>query len=163
MLTAGEFCNRDVVIAERAEPVTEIARRMRDHHVGSVVVVEERREGRVPVGILTDRDIVVSLVAIDPARVAVACVDELLVGPLVSAQTDDDLYDVLMRMRGYGIRRLPVVDAAGVLQGLIAFDDLVEHVAEQLSKLVALLSREGAREHELKPPLSRSPSAARYQ
>jgi CBS domain-containing protein len=154
MLTAGEFCNRHVVIANQDERVAEIARRMRDHHVGSVVIVEETGHGRVPLGMLTDRDIVVGLVAIEPSYLERALVRDLLTGKLITVRDDADLYEVVVRMRSHGIRRTPVVDAAGVLQGIIGFDDLLEHIAEQLHKLVSLLVREGDKERALRPSLN---------
>ncbi len=156
MLTAGEFCDRDVVIALRHERVTEVARRMRDHHVGSVIVVDERADGRVPVGVLTDRDIVVGLVAVDPSYLDRAQVADLLSGKLVSAREHEDPVDVMARMRGHGVRRLPVVDANGLLQGLITFDDLVDYIAEELSRMAAILRRQHDKERALRPSLAPS-------
>ena len=62
-MSVGELCNRKVVIAEKILPVTEAARLMRSHHVGDLVVVEEKGGRKHPVGIITDRDIVVEIVA----------------------------------------------------------------------------------------------------
>lgn len=155
MVTAGEFCNRDVVIARADESVVEIARRMRDHHVGSVVVVEERTDGRVPIGILTDRDIVVGLVAVEPSYVERAVVQDLLGRKLSAAREEENLWEVVARMRSQGVRRLPVVDRAGVLQGIIAFDDLVAYVAEEISGLSVLLQHEQHNEQAARPALAK--------
>lgn len=138
MLTAGEFCNREVVIAFRDEPVAEVARLMRDQRVGSIVVVEERADGRVPIGLVTDRDIVVRLVATEPVLLSQTPVREILSEKLVTVREEEDLADVLARMRSHGIRRVPVVDRAGLLQGIIASDDLLSHLAEELSRLAGL-------------------------
>jgi len=160
MLTAGEFCNRHVVFALADEPVTTAARLMREHHVGSVVVVAERAEGRVPVGLLTDRDIVVGLVAVSPERLMNTLVRDLARREPVVASVEESVYEVMLRMRGHGVRRVPVVDAGGILQGIIVFDDLVEYVAEQMSKLVALIEREQSKERDLRPA-SASPGRER--
>ncbi len=151
MLTAGEFCNREVVFATAHERVTEVAKRMRDHHVGSVVVVEERAEGRVPIGVLTDRDIVVGLIALEPAYLERALVNDICSPQVTVAHEGEDLYAVMTRMRLHGLRRLPVVNRQNVLQGLIAFDDLLDHVAEELNKLAAILERQQNMESELRP------------
>jgi CBS domain-containing protein len=159
MLSAGEFCNRDVVFATPEERIVDVARRMRDYHVGTVVIVEERAEGRAPLGILTDRDLVVDLLAVDPGRVEQATVRELMRGRLVVAREEEALEDALQRMRSEGIRRLPVIDQAGILQGIIAFDDLVQYLVEELAKLVALLQREQAGERACRPARPQPPAA----
>ena len=62
-MSVGEICNREVIIVHRDETVQEAAKLMRQHHVGDVVVVDDRNGVRVPVGIVTDRDVVVEIVA----------------------------------------------------------------------------------------------------
>ena len=147
MPTAGELCNRTVVIARRNETVRDIAQRMLDHHVGSVVVVDEVDGRRVPVGIVTDRDIVLAVVA--SGRDARSTpIEEVMSPDLVKAWEDDDVADALKRMRSCGIRRLPVVNDDEGLEGIIAFDDVLEFLAEQIEDLATLLSREQRRERE---------------
>ncbi len=148
MPTAGEFCNRRVVIAHRGEPVLDAARRMRDEHVGCVVVVDESDGRRVPVGMLTDRDLVVGSLAQIDRRMDAVSVDELMSKDVVTAWEDDDLADTWKRMRSFGIRRLPVVDQAGALAGLITFDDLVEWLSEEVNDLAQLLVRERSHEQQ---------------
>lgn len=151
MLSAGEFCNRHVVIGHEDDRVTEIARRMREHHVGSVVIVKEGNQGRIPVGVITDRDIVLGLVAIEPSYLERALVRDLLPGKLITVREDDALYDVVTCMRSHGVRRIPVLNSEGILVGIIAFDDLIEHVAEELQRLGALLEREASKERVERP------------
>ncbi len=153
MLSAGEFCNRHVVIGREEEKVTEIARRMREHHVGSIVIVREGTHGRIPIGMITDRDIVLGLVAIEPSYLDRAIVKDLMSGKLMTVRDEEPLYDVVTRMRSHGVRRVPVVDASHGLVGMIAFDDLVEHVASELQRLGALLEREASNERVSRPGL----------
>jgi len=120
LMKVGEFGRREVVVASAHELVTEVARRMRAHHVGSVVVVEHALGARIPVGVVTDRDIVVGLVALDPARIERAVVSELLVGKVVTAREDEDLDDAISRMRSHGVRRLPIVTESGTLVGIVS-------------------------------------------
>jgi CBS domain-containing protein len=144
-MNVGEVCSRVVVFAERDMPLVEAARLMREHHVGSLVVVDETGAGRVPVGMVTDRDIVVAAVAkaVDPRTVAVG---EIMAAEVVVAQETDSEFDVLRTMRRRGVRRLPVVDAAGRLVGLITLDDLLGLLAEELGSLARAVETERAAE-----------------
>ncbi|MGZ3422174.1 MAG: CBS domain-containing protein [Polyangiales bacterium] len=146
MVTAGEFCSRTVFIAHPAESLLDAARRMRDEHVGALVVVEEEEDGRHAVGMITDRDILVRSLADDPSHVAALSVGEVMTKQPIRAWEDEPLLDVLKRMRAYGIRRVPVVDQDDHLAGLVSYDDLVEQVADELHDLASLLGRERMRE-----------------
>lgn len=153
MKTVGELCIREVVIIRKDETVLEAARRMRAHHVGDLVVVEEAAGKRQPVAILTDRDIVVGVLALDAERIGALLVGDVVFQELVTVREDVSVLDTLKRMRGHGVRRLPVVNASHELIGIVAFDDLVELVAEQLNDLVQLLRREHEHERELRVSL----------
>ena len=144
-LNAGDICTRNVTFAYRNMTVDEAARMMREQHVGSVVVVDETSEGRIVVGMLTDRDIVTAIVAkvVDPGIVSVG---EAMSVDVVTAREGDSIVDLLGCMRRKGVRRVPVVDARGALVGLVAVDDLLELVAQELD-LVVNAMRSG-RKHE---------------
>jgi CBS domain-containing protein len=141
----GEICNRVVVVTARNTGVDEAARLMREHHVGSLVVVDETAMGRKPAGIVTDRDIVIEVVA---ARVAPATVTvgEIMGPELVTALETDEPWETIRRMRAKGVRRAPVVNGSGVLVGIVTVDDLIETIAEQLDGLVKVIGQEQARE-----------------
>ena len=156
MTTMGELCNRTVWIADPRESVLDAARRMRDHHVGCLVVVEDRDGGRAPIGLVTDRDLVVNVLATRPGSIAQLEVRDVMSAHLVVAREDEALTDALSRMRAHGVRRIPVVDRAGVLQGIFAIDDILEHVTEHLDQIVRLLGRE--RDHERDATSPRAPS-----
>ena len=148
----GEICTRSVVTCARTLSVLDIARRMREQHVGDVVVVVDDADGRAtPVGIVTDRDLVIEVMArgVDPGRL---CAGDLVVGPLITAGESDLVYDAVWQMRRHGIRRLPVVDAGGRLVGVLTTDDLTRCLAEQLGDLVRIapgqVRRESARRSE---------------
>jgi CBS domain-containing protein len=144
-MTVGEICNRVVTVAERATPLADAAKLMREHHVGSLVVVENRAGARVPVGILTDRDIVVAVVAggVDPATLTAG---DVMAGELLTVREQDSEFDALQLMRRRGVRRLPVVGADGALAGIVTVDDLLEIVAEQLDDVVRAITSEQAQE-----------------
>jgi CBS domain-containing protein len=147
-MNAGELCNRTVYIIRPDESVLEAARLMKEHHVGCLVVVEERGDDRVPIAMVTDRDLVVKGVAEAPAELATMKVAQVMSDGLVVARDNERMYDVRKKMRSRGVRRIPVVDAQGRLQGIIAFDDLVDWMAQELTDLARLVSREQERESE---------------
>lgn len=144
-MNAGEICNREVVFAYRDTRLVEAARLMREHHVGSLVVVVDRLSERVPVGMLTDRDIAVAVVAkeLDPR---VLTVGEVMGRELHTVREQDGIGDALRLMRERGVRRLPVLTHSGALAGILTIDDLLELVAEELGGLVRAVDRERVRE-----------------
>lgn len=151
-MTVGEFCNRQVVIAHRDESVPEAARRIRDFHVGTIIVVDEQDGRRMPVGVLTDRDLVVSVLAGDRRDIDALKVGDVMTMGLVTAQEHESLLDALKKMRSFGVRRLPILNDAGGLEGILTFDDLIDLVAEELSDLTNLVAREQKREREARHP-----------
>jgi CBS domain-containing protein len=140
-MSVGEFCNREVVIARRDESALQAARLLRHHHVGDLIIVDEREGRRVPVGILTDRDLVMEVLAEDLGGEAVT-VGDVMQTDVLLANEDQELMDAVKQMRDRGVRRVPVVDHLGELQGILALDDVVELLAEQLTDLVQLIGRE---------------------
>jgi len=144
-MNVGEICNRTVVVTKRDTVLTQVAQLMREHHVGSLVIVDEGKRGRVPVGIVTDRDIVVAVVAngVDPRKFGVG---EVMKPELVTVSEGDSVFDTLRLMRERGVRRVPVLAADGTLAGIVTVDDLLEIVAEQLGELVRAIATEQSRE-----------------
>ena len=146
----GDVCVRDVAIGSKDMTVQDAAQLMRRLHVGDVVLAEEGPKGRrVPIGIVTDRDIVVSVVAtaLDPA---VYTLGDVVTEKLVTAQEDEGIFEALQRMRIHAVRRMPVVDREGGLVGIISVDDVIHLLSEEMSELAKLISREQLREAHAK-------------
>lgn len=144
-MAVGEICNREVVIAKKALSVVDAAQLMRKHHVGDLVVVEERNGRRHPVGIVTDRDIVVEVVAagVNPDALKVGDI----MGPEVATVRESEgLFEALRYMRDKGVRRMPVVDRDDGLVGILTLDDLLSLLAEEMTELAKLVSHERQRE-----------------
>jgi CBS domain-containing protein len=144
-MAVGEICNREVVITEKSASVADAARLMRSHHVGDLVVIEERGGRRHPVGIVTDRDLVVEVVAagVNPEALKVGDI----MGPEVATVRESEgLFEALRYMRNKGVRRMPVVDASGALVGILTLDDLLGLLAEEMMELAKLVSHERQRE-----------------
>lgn len=146
-MSVGEICNREVIVVGRELSVAEAAVLMRRHHVGDLIAVEERGGGRVPVGILTDRDIVMEVVAAGVDSVAIT-VGDVMSGDLLTIRESESLLDTVTRMRSKGVRRVPVVDDSGMLAGILSVDDIIDVLAEELTSMVKLMTREQARERE---------------
>ena len=146
-MKTGELCNRAVVTAGRDTAITDAARLMRDHHVGSIVVVDETAASVVPVGILTDRDIVLEIIAKEVATNDV-CVGDIMSYALLKVGEDDSVFEAAQRMRARGVRRAPVTGAGGELVGILALDDILELLSEELSLLAKLTARETQQEQQ---------------
>jgi CBS domain-containing protein len=149
-MKTGEICSRTVIFVHRHTRLSEAARLMREHHVGSLVVVDEDARGRVPVGMITDRDIVVEVLTADLDYRTLSA-GEIMSKDLVVARDEDDALDTLKLMRARGIRRVPVVGRAGTLVGIVTVDDLLEIVSEQLGDLVKAITVGQAREARARP------------
>ncbi|MCX4186940.1 CBS domain-containing protein [Methylophaga sp. OBS4] len=144
-MKVGDVCTRRVIIIEKNETVQEAAKLMRQHHVGDVVVVERHDGKNHPVGILTDRDIVVELLA-EKVDLDAVTIGDAMSYELLTIKESDDLTDTLKRLSRKGVRRAPVVAEDGNLAGVVSADDLIEVFAELLRDLTMLISREQTRE-----------------
>jgi len=149
-MNVGEICSRVVVVAESGTPVQQAAKLMRDHHIGALVVTEGGAEARRPVGIVTDRDMVVEVVAADVDYRTLSVGDIMSERPATVLETAG-LFEAVAQMRGGGVRRLVVVDATGRLLGLVAMDDLIPVLAEELSALSQAIRVEQRRETQRRP------------
>ncbi len=140
----SNLCNRAVIVTDPGTSIAEAARLMREHHIGDLVVVDDNNR---PVAVVTDRDIVVYVVAqgLDPDTVTVEDVSSRTVETI---REDADFLDTLTHMRRCAVRRMPIVDKHGVLQGILTLDDALELVGEAVNNLVVLVSREIDLEHE---------------
>lgn len=149
-MTTGKYCNREVIITEPNTTVYAAARLMREHHVGDLVVVEKHGNENIPVGIVTDRDLVIEVLAQEVPLGSVTVKDVMSADPVAVAE-DETLIDTLELMRGRGVRRVLVVDRHGGLQGILSADDAIELIAEAMNNLVKLVRREIAQETQHHP------------
>ncbi|HEY4654301.1 MAG TPA: CBS domain-containing protein [Cyclobacteriaceae bacterium] len=150
MMKIGKVRNREVIVTDKGSNVLEAAKLMRQLHVGSLLVISRESDGNRPVGIITDRDIVVEVLAEEVPLDKIA-VEDLMTKSLVVANEDDDLFDTVRKMRVKGVRRIPVVDTKGLLVGIFTMDDLIELLHEELGNIVSLVSREQKMEQKQRP------------
>ncbi len=149
-MTAGEYCNREIIITGPESTITEAARLMRQHHVGTLVVVEREGEIKRPIGVVSDRDLVIEVLAQEVA------VDSVTVGDVMSRDPvqvgeGETLLNTIKLMQSRGVRRILVVDDKGSLQGLMSADDAIELIAEAMDNLTKVVRRELSNEQKTHP------------
>ena len=141
-----ELCVLDVACCHKGTTVAEAARLMRQHHTGDLIIIDESDGIREPVGIVTDRDIVMEVLAKshDPEHTKVS---EVMASPLVVASGSENVATAIERMRAHGVRRLPIVDDRGAVFGILTLDDLYRALAEHTAALAAIVTKEQTREN----------------
>ena len=142
----NEICTPDVVYCGADSTALAAARLMRERHVGDVVIVDEPNGDQTPIGLVTDRDIVVEVIAKeqDPAKVTVR---EIMRTPVVVAHATEDVSAAIERMKAHGVRRIPVMGESQRLVGILCLDDLLKQMVADASALVDIVSHEQSREH----------------
>lgn len=138
-VTVEDIVQTDVVTAEPDTPVATVAAKMAEKDVGSVVVVEDD----VPVGIVTDRSIVLALES-DP-DVSERTVEEIADEPLVTGTTDMTVFKAIRRMREDTVRRLPIVDENGALEGIVTLDDVLVVLGTELNNATEIIKEQSPR------------------
>jgi CBS domain-containing protein len=137
----GNSYAKTVATVTRDSTVAEAAELMRKHHVGALVMVDELVGAPKPVGMVTDRDIAIEVVAEGLAPQTVK-VGEIVQRPITTVTGNAGWAETVRLMSVNGVRRLPVVDAAGSLIGIVSFDDLLFELAGPLVAMADLAGRE---------------------
>jgi CBS domain-containing protein len=136
----GTICQRHVITVDRNDSLQRAAHQMRDQHVGALVVTDDTPEGRRVVGLVTDRDLALTVLA-DGSAAPQQSVGSLIDGSLISASEQAELSQGIEVMRAAGVRRLLVRDEQGQLAGIVSFDDLIEACASQLAGLADVVRK----------------------
>jgi CBS domain-containing protein len=149
-MPVGELCKKEVVTVRAEDSVLEAAKRMRHHHVGDVLVTEEYSGRNIPVGIVTDRDIVMEVVAPE-LKPEVITVSDIMTEEFTTVKESAGVFEAIQHMRNMAVRRLPVVDDSGALVGIVTLDDLLVLLADELHALARLVTREQKKEIHTRP------------
>ena len=156
-MTAGEVCTRRVISADPDETIPEVARRMRDLHVGDVVIADSQNR---PVGLLTDRDIVIKAIAGGANTLGTLTVGKVMSHDVITVRATEPIHVALQKMQKHGIRRLPVVGTDGRLEGILTLDDILEVTSTELAQLVGLVAMEQKHERDVYPSRPPAPAAS---
>ncbi|MDD3935066.1 CBS domain-containing protein [Rhodoferax sp.] len=146
-----EFATSLVAVVEPETSARVVAQLMRRHHIGALVVVDARDKNK-PVGIVTDRDLVLELMSegLDPA---VFTAGDIMSVDLVSASPDMDAMDAVQLMRKYRLRRLVIMDATEHLAGIVTIEDVLALLTRELAELAVDLG--SARDRETREPVAK--------
>lgn len=136
-MLVNECCNSDVVCCDPDTVVQEVAALMRRHHVGSVIVTDAE-DRHVPIGIVTDRDIVVETIAPE-LDVKTITASDIMSTPIVTVRETEGLPETLHLMRTHKIRRIPVVTEGGALFGIVTVDDVINLLAQELQTITGAI------------------------
>jgi len=141
-----EICTPDVVCCRADISTLAAAQLMRREHVGDLVIVADPDQDREPLGMVTDRDIVIEVLARerDPRQTTVR---DIMRSPVVLARESEDVARVIERMKTHGVRRAPVLGDDGRLAGIVSLDDLLKQLAADAAALCEIVSHEQSREH----------------
>ena len=149
----AELCSPHVVTIDPKASLREAALRMRNAHVGALIAVEG--QAARPVGILTDRDIVVAVIAVPGARPEGIRVCDAMSNRLAFAREDEGVFEAVATMRERAVRRLPVLARDGRLVGIVTLDDLLGTISSELANLSEALRWSRKRELESRKPIER--------
>lgn len=147
-LTAGAICKRKVTVGYKQTSLVAAAQLMREDHVGSLVVVDEENGSRQVRGIITDRDIVMSVVAtgLDPVPLHL---EDIMTEHVVTVSEADSLLDLMRSMREHGVRRVPVVSFQDELMGIVTMDDVLKILAQEMNALASSID-EGIKQERVR-------------
>lgn len=135
-MTVGDLAREDVVTVTPDTTAVDIAATLADENVGSVIVVE----GSDPVGIVTDRDLAVSVIA-EGADASTLTASDVMTGDLFTVEPTEGVFDVLAEMCDASVRRVPVVGADGLV-GIVTLDDFLVLLATELGNLAGVVEAE---------------------
>ena len=143
----ADICQRKVEHIDLNASAHDAAVKMCEAHVGTLVVLDPASSGSKPIGILTDRDLVLKVLAKGTSAQAVAVAD-VMTRDVATCQGSQSPFDAVQTMRRYGVRRLPVLNDSGELMGLIAADDIYSVLAAHMRELGQAMLREQLHELE---------------
>jgi CBS domain-containing protein len=151
-MKVGSICQRNVATVRALDDLTAAARIMREKHVGYLVVIEPELASTAarPIGVLTDRDIVVTVVARETDPRALRVGDVMTQQPIVIGE-EAAIETALEQMRRSGVRRLPVVGQRGELLGVLSLDEVLSFIADEMQNVSGSVRNERQIEGAFRP------------
>lgn len=148
-MSVGQHCDKKMSLLAQDASILEAAQVMRKNHVGEVVIVEQQADKTIPVGIITDRDLVIEIIAmeIDLEQINVG---SIVCFEIITVSKDTSLTKALEIMQLHGVRRAPVVDGNGALMGLISIESILKVLSQDMAKILKLFNTERRIEKKLR-------------
>ncbi len=143
-MNIGPICSRETIIASPSDSIQAASQLMLQYNIGSLVIVETDTKGNKPIAIVTDRDIVLKVIARE-LKISEVKLADIMTTKLLTAKETDDVYETLKKMRAKVVRRIPVVDDEGYLKGILTIDDLLEFFNKEMGEIVSLFKKEQGR------------------
>jgi CBS domain-containing protein len=136
-MTVYACAQTNVVSVKPDATVQFVAELMKEKNIGCVVVTENHK----PVGIVTDRDIALRGVSLcsDPEE---ALIERIMSTDILTIRKDAGIFDAIQEMKSAGVRRMPIVDSAGRLVGLLTVDDLIRLLAREMADIARIIGKE---------------------
>jgi CBS domain-containing protein len=132
-------CQKNVLSVKPDAKIEFVAGLMRDKNIGCVIVTDDHK----PVGIVTDRDMALrGPILCDVAKTAL--ISSIMTTEVKSVTKDTGIFEAIQMMKSAGVRRMPVIDAADRLVGLITLDDLVRLLAREMSDIARIIGKESS-------------------
>jgi CBS domain-containing protein len=147
-MNVADVMTRNVTYVTEDTSLADVARLMRKDHVGDVVVTRPDEPGSRPVGILTDRDIVIQVIA-EEAQLSALTAGDAMSRELVTVSDSASLVEAVTQMGQHGIRRLPVTDTDGLLIGVLSLDDVLAQLGALLDNLADVVRFQQQIEEEI--------------
>jgi CBS domain-containing protein len=148
-MRVSEICTAEVVCCGPRATALEAARLMRQKQVGEVVIVSDPERERVPLGVVTERDLATEVLG-NGRDAAILPLASLARTAVVIAAQYEEVHEVLERMHVHGVRRVPVVDGRGALVGIVTLDDLLGALLEDVQMLLSTTRRAARRAQNLR-------------
>lgn len=139
-MTIGDYCKHVVITTSKNTNVFDAAKLMKKHNIGNVVVVDETNGG-TPIGIFTDRDITIKIVAdeIDPRKLTVG---DAMTQDLLVLQEHQSIQEAIDKMCAKKVRRAPIIDKNNKIIGIATVDDLLLLFSDELGSLAKLVRKQ---------------------
>jgi CBS domain-containing protein len=144
-MNISRIYTRSLVSAQRSNSLQKAAALMRQHHVGALLVTDDEPFSDRAIGIITDRDLVVQVIA-DGIAPEKRTIGDVMTQGISTIPEASDVHEAIEVMRADGIRRLAVTDDRGTLLGVLSFDDVIDAIAVELSGLADSIRSERGRE-----------------
>jgi CBS domain-containing protein len=140
-MSIKDICGRQVVTATKDASVNEVAKLMKKHNVGNVVIIDNQVTTNKPIGILTDRDITMKIVAEDVDARQISAGD-IMTENLLLLHGNQSINEAIDMMCAKGVRRAPISDDTHKIIGIASIDDLFILLAEEMGSLSKLIRKQ---------------------